>query len=135
MKTLFYLLVFGVLFAGCKTDTPVEQRDEYKEIMKVHDDAMEKIGEINDLTNKLQQQTVNQADSLMAEKSKPVQEMLEKADDGMMNWMQEWKVPEDISKENLDKFFSDQKQKVDKVNNDIDKAIEQAKKFLEDKNN
>ncbi len=135
MKTLFYLLVMGVFFAGCKTDTPVEQRDEYKEIMKVHDDAMEKIGEINDLTNKLQQQTVNQADSLMAEKSKSIQEMLEKADDGMMNWMQEWKVPEDISKEDLDNFFSDQKQKVDKVSNDIDKAIEEAKKFLEDKNN
>ncbi len=134
MKTFFYLLAFGIFFAGCKSDTPVEQRDEYKEIMNVHDEAMEKIKEINDLTKKLQEQTLTQADSLMVEKSKDIQEKLEKADDGMMEWMQQWKVPAGISKDELDKFFSDQKEKVNKVSSDIDKAIEEAKKYLEEKN-
>ncbi|HMQ06624.1 MAG TPA: hypothetical protein PKC30_04945 [Saprospiraceae bacterium] len=132
---LFSFLSLGIFLMGCKSDTPLDQSDEYKDIMKVHDDAMEKMSEINELGQQLVQYAEGQADSTMAAMAHELRMKLESAEDGMMNWMQGWKLPEKPSKEEAMEFFAKQKEQVNSVSMDINKSIEEAKNFLQKSKN
>lgn len=132
MKKLLLLLV-PVLFAAACANDPNDAL--LKDVMATHDDAMKKMGELRSLDEKLKtykellgddEGTVLLQDSILNAIL-----ALRSGSDGMNTWMNEWKDPEAIaSAEEMTKYLTAEKTKVDKVKSDIDNAIAMAQQLL-----
>lgn len=122
----FYLIVLIVSLSSCKDKSsavtdPIESARA--EVMKVHDDAMLKMGEIRSLTATLEDKYLLSADSV---KAKEIIKYLEDADEGMMQWMSDYAEPEN----NLSKFYEAEMKKINVVADKIYSSLEKAKSFI-----
>ncbi len=130
---LFYIAI-GSSLNNCKN--PVEEpsepsfhlRADYKEVMKYHDEAMIEMGVIHNLRKKLK--PILDTEPSDSSKIYTLISDLESADDGMMDWMAQFKAHE--NKTSLDSYLSDQLELVKKVNEDIFSSITAAKKYLDE---
>ncbi|NNF32925.1 MAG: hypothetical protein HKN68_02390 [Saprospiraceae bacterium] len=125
---LMSLVVF--LFTSCKTE--VTKRADFKEVMQVHDEAMARMGEIHDMKKQVESWAETASDSTFITVSYDIIKKLEMADEGMMSWMAEFKIPDGGPENEMKSYFAAEQIKVDKVSEDIDRAINNALKFLED---
>lgn len=136
-----------VVVSSCQPkDEQQERIDKLKEqVIEIHDDAMAKMGEIMKLKaelSKLNDKSV--PDSLVSQNI----QALTKANDGMMTWMRNFSAhfPEGtlmgaekpmenkagtVEKDNLAKALEEELKRVRIVAEDIDKAILNAEKTLE----
>lgn len=131
------ILTFSIillLFACKPSFTSTENQKLYDEVMHIHDEVMPKMGEISktrkalkkklretDLTDSLKQVYVQTVDELNA------------ADDGMMNWMSEFKRDYDQdTEENIKKYLTEQKDIIQKVSDDMLSSIAKGKKLVGD---
>ena len=130
----FLLAVFSLgLFLMISCNTEVKKRADYKSVMEVHDIAMAKMGEIHDLKKQLREWNESSQDSLLLDTSNSLISDLDNADEGMMSWMAEFRIPKDASEDQLSTYFASEQTKVDQVSEDIDQAISGAKEFLKNK--
>lgn len=113
---------------SCKTE--VTQRSDYKEVMRVHDEAMARMGEMIELKNQIKDLESTQLEPVDSEIADKLVAELEAADEGMMVWMSEFRIPEDGNSEDLKSFFINEQKKVNIVNTDISTAIINATTFL-----
>ena len=141
MKIFYFTLLLVTILSGllqsCKTNsTEPTETTAYKDIMELHDVAMAEMGTIYELKQKirLRLEEVDMSDSLQQEYASALVD-LEAADAGMMDWMGEFRVPDQASQEMLDSFFAEQKVLVKKVNEDIFAAIQEAKQLVKDNPN
>lgn len=115
-----------------------EQEVLKDEVIKIHDEVMPKMGELKseekrllDLAEQnLLEDSVNNIDKV--EKIKETASNLEKAYDGMFVWMRQFKADlSEMEEEEAINYLNGQKEMVSKVNEDIKKALEEAKKIEE----
>lgn len=128
-KLIFGLMsIVFLLLSSCKTE--VTKRSDFKEVMKVHDEAMARMGEIHELKKQVKSLATVTSDSVIISESHDIIEKLDMADEEMMSWMAEFKIPEDGPDDQLTSYFAAHQVKVDKVSKDIDLAIRNAAGFI-----
>lgn len=121
--TVFLLLPF-LLIPGCKEKSSLEA-----EVIAIHDEVMPKMGDIHMAKKKLRVILGNTThDSLKTEILTLISD-LEKADEGMMDWMHNWNVPE--SEPELTSYLIKEKEKITKVKVDMLSSIESANTFIQ----
>ena len=123
------LAILTITISSCKTETT--DRKDYKEVMRVHDEAMARMGEIYELKRQIQELKEELTDTIMVELSEKLISSLDEADEGMMNWMAKFRIPEDKGDVQIKSYFIEEQKKVDIVNKDIAESIAEAKKFVE----
>jgi len=123
-KILTPLLFALTVVWGCGGQN---NQQRYEEVMKTHDEVMPKMNDIYKLKGVLKKKIASSPE--MAEDQKNAIETaivrLDSASEGMMVWMRNFNPPSDsLGEEKTRVYLEDQKQKVQKVKDDILKAIE-----------
>lgn len=129
LKTVILaLLVAPLIFAQCKDKTPEEAALDklFDEVMVIHDDVMPKTATIHRLKKKLKKQ-VN--DDNIAPITMVIKQ-LDAADEGMMQWMENFKRPKEVSFETAQAYLNGEKDKITKVKKDILSAISVAEELI-----
>jgi ABC-type transporter Mla subunit MlaD len=141
--SVFLLLAFFLYSCNSGVDTQALKN----EVLDIHDEVMPKMGELMSLRKKVMakskalkteenhdQSDVNSLDSLAA--------ALESANKGMMTWMNEWsnnsskflnqdgKPIAGVTVEAVVKYLNDEKQLIEKVNENFNATIKEAKAVL-----
>lgn len=121
-------------------DVPVEERAKkalYDEVMEIHDAIMPRMDDIMQLKGDLREQLdqlKEATDAVTAEKSKAIEEIiqqLEDADEGMMNWMRNFRPLEDSTTyEDAIQYLEEQKKGIEEVKVKMEEAMEAAKNTL-----
>ena len=121
-------ILIALLFAHCKDKTPqeIELDKLFDEVMTIHDDVMPKTAVIHRLKKKLKNQTTedNLAPVTMAIKQ------LDNADEGMMEWMADFKKPKGKSFQEAKSYLNSEKEKISVVKKDILSAIAVAEELI-----
>lgn len=95
----------------------------YTDVMKVHDEVMPVMEEIQEYKTEMELELDERADYILKE--------LEKADEAMMVWMREFKVPESMPKEERQTYLESEKIKIENVKTMILNSIEMAEAYSE----
>lgn len=142
MKKIFRVLT-GILLLyifACQSNDPnhIAQESLKDELMVVHDEVMPRMGEIHKLKKqlkKLSSKSIEGTDNSDLEEIRNAIKDLEKADDGMMEWMASFKSPSKLrgekSHDEIMNYLKDEKIKIEQVKVDMTKSIEQATKLVE----
>ncbi|MEZ4902939.1 MAG: hypothetical protein R2822_14890 [Spirosomataceae bacterium] len=141
MKKNITTIVLSALFIACGQDKAAVNQAE-KEVFAVHDEIMPQMSqlmeyqkqlskEITDIDSSLQ---INTNDSLQKRKEEAlsISSMLKEADNGMMDWMHDYKgdsLKALASEESL-KAMSAEKTKIDAVKVKMTESMAKAKAFL-----
>lgn len=123
MSKIALLLLSVLTIFSCK-DNPIDA--SYKEVMRIHDEVMPLMSKIHKLRKAVSEVPVEN-DTIKAE----VQEILmnlESADENMMVWMAAFSMPKDESEQM--KYLENEKVRIQKVSDDMLKAIAKAEEFL-----
>ena len=125
MKHIFVFICLISLFSSCREKSTLEQ-----EVIAIHDEVMPKLGELNKDRRNLQDLLKSTEDESVKTEILSAITALEKADDGMMEWLSDWKVPSDpeLQKAYLDKEMI----RIKKVKTDMLESMKNAK-LLKDK--
>ena len=122
-KIILFLCLVG-LFTSCGEKSTLE-----KEVMAIHDEVMPRLGELNKDRKGLQSILKNTTDESVKTTLQEAITAIEKADDGMGEWMEEYKVPIDpIAQED---YLKDEMIRITKVKTDILESMKNAKLLQE----
>lgn len=129
----FAFLTLAFLFIGCKPNYKTnETKQLFDEVMKIHDDVMPKMSDIHKLKKSLRSTLKNEqlTDSLKTSVILLIKD-LDTADDGMMDWMAEFKPPSDTApNEEIMQYLTAEKGKISSVSDDMLRSIKNATDFL-----
>lgn len=119
------VLLLSVLFIACNPGYSPEVQKLHDEVMVIHDEVMPEMGTIHKLKKALKTK-LNGPGTFSEEDLQNNINALDYADDQMMEWMHQFKMPKDESDANLLKYLEDQKIKITKVDQDMRTAIKNA---------
>ncbi len=119
------LLLTCLLFIGCKSGYSPEVQKLHDEVMEIHDEVMPEMGTIHKLKKQLKAKLKNGVSVDVQDLNKNIN-ALDYADDQMMEWMHQFKMPKSETEENLIKYLDDQKVKISKVDQEMRSAIKNA---------
>ena len=128
MKILFSCVLSIFLLAGCQNQAVEENRELATSVMAIHDEAMAKMTDMHELKLSLQKllETSGEKENI----SQAIAD-LQSASKGMMNWMHSYKPPKtDTELEGAKEYLMVEREKIKKVQTDIDNSISQAKELL-----
>lgn len=128
MHKISIIVLLALSFLNCSTE--VSKRKDYKEVMKVHDFAMAEMGTITTLRKAIRSIEIDTLDNDKVLEQNMLIKQLDDAEEGMMVWMYNFKVPE--NKRKIKKFLEVQLHNVTLVNKHIYDAIGSAEKYLKD---
>lgn len=121
-------ILLALFLTQCKDKTPQEAELDklFDEVMVIHDDVMPKTAVIHRMKKNLKKQIQedNLAPITMAIKQ------LDEADEGMMQWMEEFKKPKGKTFEEAKSYLNQEKEKISKVKKDILSAISVAEELI-----
>ncbi len=120
MKKLLIFICLVSLFSACREKSTLEQ-----EVIAVHDEVMPKLGELNKDRRNLQDILKNTTDENVKAELLQAITALEKADDGMMDWMADWKVPSNVEEQKP--YLEKEIIRIKKVKTDMLESMENAK--------
>lgn len=138
-------LIIALVFAGCKDKGQEHEGHDaqagdvvetspnealYNEVMKIHDEAMSKMDDINKSTQELKAK-LEQSPNL-SEKEKmelnAIISRLDSADNGMRVWMRQFNpIPDSVGEEKAREYLEGEMEKIKRVREDMLQALEQAK--------
>nr|WP_255487957.1 hypothetical protein [Pontibacter sp. KCTC 32443] len=125
------------ILAGC-TPGPSEaeqKADLENQVMAVHDSAMAEMGTIIKLRRNLQALsdtlTTQQPDSATIQALQQNIAGLEAADESMMNWMRNYKVPDTLQHKQAINYLQQELQKIKRVRTIMDSTIQAAHQVSE----
>ncbi|MBI1227860.1 MAG: hypothetical protein GC192_21690 [Bacteroidetes bacterium] len=127
--TIFSLL----LFVGCGGENPeFMQEDSLRnEVFAIHDEVMPKMSDIVRLKGGLIELPT---DSITEPLVKASHTQLEKSEDAMMNWMNNFKSPEKLrenkSHEEIMAYLQNEKVEIAKVRDEMNSSIEAAERII-----
>lgn len=142
------LLLGGVFLAtACQNKEKVQVETLEKEVMMIHDAVMPKMGELVALESSISKK-ITQTDSLLnitpndtslqrtLKQSLNLATQLKKADEGMMNWMHQYKGDslKKLPMEQAIQAFTKEKIKIEQVSDDMLKSMEEAQNFIKPQN-
>ncbi|MFB6305829.1 MAG: hypothetical protein ABEH43_02370, partial [Flavobacteriales bacterium] len=93
----------------------------HKEVMKVHDEAMEEMSTIQKLKKKLDEKEVNKKEKDFVKEHK---KSLNEAHEAMMKWMREFDMPRDSA--NITKYLKKEKKRVKDMRDKVEESISEA---------
>jgi len=127
IRTLFLSLVV-LISLQCKDKTPQEAELDklFDEVMVIHDDVMPKTATIHRLKKKLKKNQQGENTAAFT----AVIEQLDIADDGMMQWMQDFEKPKGQPFEEAKAYYEGEKVKITKVKKEILSAIAVAEELI-----
>lgn len=134
--SFFSLFVLCILFVSCKVEKKEDNQQLKDEVIAVHDEVMPFMGQLKSLRQEVLEKSVllEQQDSVLhAEKIVQLNvlaEQLDQAFEGMFVWMRQFDSNFTGTEKEVNDYLLDQKQKVQKVNDDIKEALSAAKKEL-----
>lgn len=143
MKINSLLIVLAISIASCQTQEQKQIDTLEKEVMMIHDAVMPKMGELIALQSALSKHIAH-TDSLLKitpsdtslqntlRQSTMLATDLKKADDGMMNWMHQYKgdsLKKLPSKEAI-QALTQEKIKIEQVSDNMLKSIEDTQQLL-----
>lgn len=141
MRKLFYFLGLSLFLMSCNQNsdgsgsnadgTSNAKVDELKgEVMKVHDDAMNKKGDVQSLLTSLKKAEFSSKEDSLA--IQDAYKALKGADSGMMNWMREFKQVDDQgwSEDEKTTYLESELEKMNSISNATNEALEQANETL-----
>lgn len=123
--------------AGCESNSKDQNQELKQEVIDIHDEVMPLMGDLKSLKKKIDEKNIliSQSDPENIDKIKKLESLsndLDSAFNGMFVWMRQFQSSYDeLSKDEVQTYLLEQKQKVEKVNRDIKKALTEAKKELE----
>lgn len=132
LNKVFFLL-FTIIVISChhKHGMGGDQSNPlYDEVMKVHDDIMPEMKTLH--KNKKFLEAWKEDNALSPADQATVDSLIasiEAADEGMMSWMGNFNVPDDSLL--VEKYLLGEKEKVQKVSDDMQKAIESSNAFIQ----
>ena len=138
LKIAFLVLLLAGLFNSCQNVENQEQEILKKEIFVIHDDVMPKTSDINRLQRKIRSASKSKTPLAPADQQKvnEVLAQLEKAHDGMMVWMNNFKSPAKLrssrSHEEIMQYLQDEKTAIERVRDDMLNSIESGAALLSD---
>src|SRR5688572_5479035 len=101
----------------------------YDEVMKVHDEVMLKMDDINKLKGQLKEK-IDNAPAMAEDKKKEIESIivrLDSASEGMMVWMRKFNpLPDSLGEEQAKEYLEGEMEKIKKVRDDVRKALEEA---------
>lgn len=104
----------------------------YKEVMKIHDDVMPKVKDINRLQKKLKAELKAPTATTNKEEIQSILKQLDEADKGMWDWMGAFKQPsKDSPQDSIIQYLQQEKSTISKVSEDMLTSIATAKKYLD----
>lgn len=130
-------LCFLTSLAGCESNSKDQNQELKQEVIDIHDEVMPLMGDLKSLKKKIDEKNIliSQSDPENIDKIKKLESLsndLDSAFNGMFVWMRQFQSSYDeLSKDEVQTYLLEQKQKVEKVNRDIKKALTEAKKELE----
>ena len=127
-KKIITISLFTILIS-CQKNAEDKQKVMIDEVMAIHDEVMPKMDEIMSLKSSLDSAIKISPDSA---KAKKLYSSLQLADDGMMDWMENYdsELVKNKSEQEIEKYLNDQKIKITEVKVLTNKSIEEAKGFL-----
>jgi len=127
MKKILLFFAVILLFSACKEKSNLEA-----EVIAIHDEVMPKMGDMYKARKALREILIEiESDSVKNDVIKMISD-LENADEGMMTWMHEWKVPDSDPEKTT--YLLEEKEKITKVKVDMLSSLENANKFIEKSN-
>lgn len=133
-RLILYISVVFII-TGCGISKEDKQKKELEklamEVMEVHDRSMPEHGKLYGYKKKLL--AINETLEDSAEKIQLLKclEDLEKADEGMMDWMHNYKAPEDFMPFDEKKaYYIEQKKIIEEVEKLTQQVIEQSKQYI-----
>jgi len=134
MKKVVFLLFMVATATACSNEQKEQKDALMAEVMAAHDEVMPKMGELRKTAKNLQAK----ADSLStltdqdfaAEIStlRQTAKRIEDANEGMMEWMRQFEMPDNEAPiAEVLVYLKDQKEKVDKVKDEMLKSLEEGK--------
>lgn len=124
MKYIILLLSI-LLLTSCKKEfASPEIQKAYESVMEVHDEVMPEITTIQKLKRQIKKQDAKDKEAMDLIKQ------LENADDGMMDWMSDFKLDQKATKEQQLVYLNSEQTKIDKVSYDMKNSIENARIYL-----
>jgi hypothetical protein len=123
MRTAIFILSVMALFSACKEPVNPEA-----EVMAIHDEVMPKMGEIHLARKSLKEIFSKTNDEVLKTEITRLMANLDQADEGMMVWMEQWKVPEDSQEKSA--YFLKEKEKITKVKHDMLNSLQEASNFI-----
>ncbi len=134
-KIIFLSFIASIV--GCEPNIKDQNKELKQEVIDIHDEVMPLMGDLKSLKKKIDEkkEIISQSESENIDKIKELETLsmnLENAFNGMFVWMRQFQSSYDeMSEEEVEKYLLKQKVKVEKVNEDIKKAMAAAKKELE----
>lgn len=129
---LLMLLIFFLVSCGSKNVSP-ELQTLMDEVMEIHDAVMPKMSDTHRLKKALKKELKNNIEEVSETRGLLLEHhtALEKADDGMMDWMRDYKKLRKLE-EGTDAmaYYNSEKIKIQKVSDDMLSAIANAEAFL-----
>ncbi|WP_028666945.1 hypothetical protein [Runella zeae] len=143
MKIQSLLIAVAISIASCQTQEQKQIDTLEKEVMMIHDAVMPKMGELVALQSTLSKH-IAYTDSLLKitpsdtslqntlKQSTMLATDLKKADDGMMNWMHQYKGDslKKLPPKEAIQALTNEKIKIEQVSDDMLKSIEDAQQLL-----
>jgi hypothetical protein len=132
MQRIILKVFLGIMIGlwGCGKSHDHGNQELYEEVMKVHDEVMPKMNDVYKLKEELKKQIANSPD-MVEEKKNRIQSVilqLDSASDGMMVWMRNFNpLPDSLGVEKARNYLEQEQEKVNKVKEDMLKAIADAK--------
>lgn len=131
MKKILCLSAILLLLAACDDGSKQQIETLKKETMDIHDEAMKDIATMNRVSRKLKEfMTVATMTPEQSEQFTAALAAIEKADDGMTDWMSAYEDPKGMQPAEAIRYLEEQKQKITKNRDDIRAALEAGQKLL-----
>ncbi|MBL7815110.1 MAG: hypothetical protein JNL70_08870 [Saprospiraceae bacterium] len=125
MKRLFFLLLtigFIATLEACKNEDKETEAKLNQEIMKIHDEVMPKMGDLNRMKRQLSAYKDEVPDDNAAMKDSLINAilLLAKTEDNMNDWMANYKYPNpDLKHDEMLKYLKGQQDTIKQINNDV----------------
>ena len=125
IKSPFVVLLalgFALSFAACKSENKEAETLLNQEIMKVHDEVMPKMGEINRMKRQLGEYKDAVSDENAAMKDSLINAilLLAKTEDNMNDWMAGYKYPNpEMKHDEMMTYLKGQQDTIQQINNDV----------------
>ncbi|WP_295768650.1 hypothetical protein [uncultured Mucilaginibacter sp.] len=129
MKQQYLIITLaGSLLASC-SDHKAQEKDAMNEVIKVHDVAMEKSEQV--VKNNILLDSLIKTKAVDSATASSVTRNLSAADKAMEDWMHQFEVEhEGKSHDEVMQYMADQKTQIEKVNKQLDAAINQSNQYL-----
>ncbi len=133
MKIILSLLFFSLFVISCKNVTGEQQDKLRTEVMNLHNEIMESSTKLYNMQSQLKT-LLTKSDSIPNGFTKEdvieAANHAEKAYNDMNDWMRDFKDPENLNKADQVNYFKGQKDKLVKLKEDTQRAINEANAII-----